>query len=173
MAASDRNAYPMPRSVPVPNLGRTFPPPPVGSRAWRALNRLTDANIWLYRRSGGRIGGRIGRAPVLLLHHVGRKTGKERVTPLLFLPDGERLVVVASMGGSPKHPAWFVNLMASPETTVEVADRSVRVRAHEAGEEERAEYWPRLLHIYPSYGIYEGRTDRVIPVVVLDPTGER
>lgn len=171
MATNEPSAYPMPGSIPVPNLGRIFKTPPVGSRSWRMVNRLTDANIALYRRSGGRIGGRIGRAPVLLLHHVGRKTGRERVAPVLFLADGERLVIVASVGGAPKHPAWFGNLMAHPETTVEVGRRRVQVHAREASEVERAEYWPRLLEIYPSYGTYEGRTDRVIPVVLLEPVG--
>ena len=169
----DSNPYRMPRSIPAPNLGRVFPPPPTGARSWRALNRLSDLNIWLYRRSGGRIGGRMGRAPVLLLHHLGRKSGKERVSPVLFLADGERLVIVGSKGGAAKHPAWFVNLMAHPMTTVEVGSSRVPVQARMATEAERTEYWPRLLEIYPSYGIYQERTERVLPVVVLEPVADR
>lgn len=159
----------MPRSIPVPNFGRVFSPPPTGSRLWRTVDLFSDTNIRLYRVSGGRIGGRMGRAPVLLLHHVGRKSGKARVTPVLFLADGERLVVVGSKGGSAKHPAWFTNLMANPVTTVEVASRSVRVRARRAEEDERAGYWPRLLQIYPSFAVYQDRTERELPVVVLEP----
>ena len=172
MATKNSNPYRMPRSVPAPNLGRVSKPPPTGSRSWRFLNLLTDSNTWLYRRSGGRIGGRMGRAPVMLLHHVGRKSGKERVAPVLFLADDERLVIVASKGGSDKHPAWFGNLMAHPVTTVEVGRRRLRVQARMATEAERTEYWPRLLENYPSYGIYEGRTERVLPVVVLEPVSD-
>lgn len=169
MARAEDDPYRLPRSIPVPNLGRITKPPSTGSRLWPLLNFFGDANIWLYRASGGRVGGRMGRAPVLLLHHIGRKSGKERVVPLLFLADGRRLVVVASKGGAAKHPAWFDNLMASPATTVEVGRRRHSVRAREATESERDGYWPRLLEIYPSYGIYQDRTDRLLPIVVLEP----
>ena len=164
--------YRMPRSIPAPNLGRIARPPRPGSRLWRFLDVFSGLNVGLYRASGGRIGGRMGRAPVLLLHHVGRRSGQRRVTPLLFLPDGERLVVVGSKGGAARHPAWYRNLLAHPETEVEVARRRVRVRAREASADERAALWPRLLDIYPSYGIYQDRTDRTLPVVVLEPTGD-
>jgi deazaflavin-dependent oxidoreductase (nitroreductase family) len=164
--------YRLPRSIPAPNLGRLAEPPPAGSRLWRLLNLLSEANIVLYRRSGGRIGGRMGKAPVMLLHHVGRKSGKERVAPVLFLADGPRLVIVASKGGAAKHPAWFGNLIANPVTTVEIGSRRHRVRAREAGAEERAAYWPRLVEIYPSYAIYQDRTDRLLPVIVLEPVSD-
>ena len=160
----------MPRAVPAPNIGRMFSPPPPDSRVRRRLlNLLSGSNVWLYRVSGGRIGGRMGRAPVLLLHHVGRRSGRKRVTPLLFLADGPRLVVVGSKGGAVKHPAWFQNLRASPLTTIEVGRRRIRVRAREASEEERGAYWPRLVEIYPSYDLYRRRTNRVLPVIVLEP----
>lgn len=144
-------------------------PPPPGSRLWRLLDLFSNANVWLYRLSGGRVGGRMGRAPVLLLHHVGRRSGTRRVTPVLFLADGERLVIVGSKGGAARHPAWVHNLRADPVTLVEVGRRGIRVRARDAGEDERAAYWPRLLEIYPSYAIYQRRTDRALPVVVLEP----
>ena len=159
----------MPRAIPAPNLGALVPPPPPGSRLWRLLDLFSTANVWLYRLSGGRIGGRMGRAPVLLLHHVGRKTGSKRVTPLLFLADGEQLVIVGSKGGAARHPAWFHNLKATPLTTVEVARRRLRVRAREASEDERTALWPRLIAIYPSYAIYQERTERALPVVILEP----
>lgn len=161
--------YRMPRAIPTPNVGALLKPPRKGSRLWRFLDLFSDANVWLYRRSGGRIGGRMGRAPVLLLHHVGRKSGKERVSPVLFLPHDDRLVIVGSKGGAASHPAWFVNLMANPLTTVEVASRRLRVRAREASETERADYWPGLLEIYPSFRTYQERTERVLPVLVLEP----
>lgn len=163
------SAYRMPRSIPSPNVGSWVRPPRPGSRLWRALDLFSGANVKLYRASGGRVGGRMGRAPVLLLHHVGRKTGTARVTPVLFLADGERLVIVGSKGGAARHPAWYVNLKATPETTVEVGRRKVRVRAREAPEEERASYWPRLVEIYPAFEVYRRRTDRLLPVVVLEP----
>ena len=136
----DASPYRMPRAIAAPNLGKV-PPPRTGSRLWKVLNALSGGNVRLYRLSGGRLGGRMGQAPVLLLHHVGRKTGTHRVTPLLFLADGERLVIVGSKGGAEREPAWVANLLASPLTTVEVARRKIRVRARRATEEERASYW--------------------------------
>jgi F420H(2)-dependent quinone reductase len=168
----ETSPYRLPRSIPAPNLGQVFQPPPPGSRRWRVLDVLSNGNVRLYRLSGGRIGGRMGHAPVLLLHHVGRRTGTERVTPVLFLADGARLVIVGSKGGASTHPAWLANLLAQPLTTVEVGRRRVRVRARMANEEERAVYWPRLVEMYPSYATYQTRTDRVLPVVVLDPLDE-
>jgi deazaflavin-dependent oxidoreductase (nitroreductase family) len=159
----------MPRAVPAPNLGRVFSPPSTGSRLWRLLDLFSNSNVWLYRLSGGRIGGRMGRAPVLLLHHVGRRSGKHRVTPVLFLVDGARLVVVASKGGATRHPGWFHNLKANPLTRVEVGRNRFSVRAREADEAERAAYWPQLEEIYPSYVVYQRRTERRLPVVVLEP----
>ena len=144
-------------------------PPPSSSKFWTAFNLGAALNVRLYRMSGGKIGGRIQKAPVLLLHHVGRKSGTARVSPLLYMPDGERLVIVASKGGTDKHPAWFHNIMATPETTVEVGRDTRRVRARRATEEERAQLWPRLVEVYKPYESYQGYTDRQIPVVVLEP----
>jgi deazaflavin-dependent oxidoreductase (nitroreductase family) len=158
----------MPRSIPVPNFGRFAKPPPSGSRLYRGLTLFSDSNVWLYRRSGGRLGGRMGKAPVLLLHHVGRKSGRQRVTPVLFLADGARLVIVASNGGAATPPAWYRNLLASPATTVEVGSHRVEVQAREATAEESASYWPRLHEMYPSFAIYKRRTDRPLPVIVLE-----
>ena len=162
----------MPRSIAVPNLGRVIRPPRTGSRLWRGLDVLSNSNVHLYRLSGGRIGGRMGKAPVLLLHHVGRKTGTARVTPVLFLADGPRLVIVGSKGGAAADPAWVANLIAQPLTTVEVGRRRIRVRARMADDEERARYWPLCAEIYPSYDSYQNRTERVIPVLVLEPVGD-
>lgn len=146
--------------------GREFSGP--AKAALRLFGRL---HVGVYRRTGGRVLGRFGKSPVLLLNTVGRKTGQRRTTPLLYLPDGEEMVVVASMGGSPKHPAWWLNLRDDPETTVEVGGRKVGVRAQEARGEEKARLWPRLVGMYPGYADYQRKTDREIPVVVLRPTG--
>jgi deazaflavin-dependent oxidoreductase (nitroreductase family) len=169
----DDSHYPMPRSIAVPNAGRFAAPPPPGSFGARVQKAFAGANVALYRLSGGRIGGHMSKAPVLLLHHVGRKSGQARVTPVLFLPDGERLVVAGSNGGASKHPAWLLNLRAHPETTVEVARRRLRVRAREATEAESTRYWPELTEAYPSFDIYKGRTEREIPLMVLEPLTSR
>ena len=108
-------------------------------------------------------------APILLLHHVGAKSGKKRVAPLLYMPDGDRMVIVASKGGYTKHPGWYHNLMASPDTTVEVPKEGrVEVRAHEATPDERAALWPRVVDMYSGYDEYQRSTSREIPVVVLE-----
>ncbi len=146
---------------------RSRPPAP-GSPLFRAWRAITAANAWIYRRSGGRLGGTFDAAPVLLLHHVGRKSGERRVAPVIYLPDGDDLVVVASYGGAPKHPAWFHNLKAAPETVIEVGRERRPVLAHVATPAERARLWPRLVGLYPAFDDYQARTGgREIPPVVL------
>ena len=127
-------------------------------------------HVWLYRSTRGRIGARIGNnLPVLLLTTIGRKSGKSRTTPLLYVEDDGRYVIVASVGGAPKHPAWYLNLRANAEATIEVGGRSIAVRAETAEPEERARLWQALTRMYPTYDAYQARTTRVIPVVVLTP----
>lgn len=108
-------------------------------------------------------------APVLLLDHVGRKSGRHFTTPLLYLEDAGRLVVVASQGGRAEHPQWYRNLLASPDTTVQVGSEVRRVRARVATEDERAVLWARVNEVYADFDTYASWTDRQIPVVVLDP----
>jgi deazaflavin-dependent oxidoreductase (nitroreductase family) len=143
-------------------------PPPASSPFWKLISLASRVNVAVYRLTGGRLGGRIGRAPVLVLRHVGRRSGSARVSPLLYLADGDRLVIVASKGGTDRHPAWFHNLMANPDTTVEVGRERRRVRARQASEKERERLWPRLVEMYPSYAAYQSHTDRLIPVVILE-----
>ena len=107
--------------------------------------------------------------PVLLLTTTGRKSGREHTVPLFYLNDGEDMAVVASNGGTASHPAWWLNLKANPEATVEVGNREVRVRAEEAGPEEKERLWPKFVEMYGSYEDYRRRTDREIPVVFLRP----
>lgn len=132
----------------------------------------TKLHAAAYRATGGRAGGRIMNSPVLLLLTTGRKTGKERTTPLLYLDDGGNYAIVASNGGAPKSPVWWLNLEATPEAAVEVGNRKLRVRAEEATGEEKRRLWERLVAMYPSYEDYQQRTEREIPVVVLKPIGE-
>jgi deazaflavin-dependent oxidoreductase (nitroreductase family) len=135
------------------------------------------ANVALFRLTNGRIGAtwRIGAGwkkpvPVLLLQHVGRKSGNRFTTPLLYMADGPNLVIVASQGGLPKHPQWFHNLVASPDTTVDLPrERGRKVRARVADQHERSVLWPRLVDVYADFANYQSWTDREIPVVVLEP----
>jgi F420H(2)-dependent quinone reductase len=130
---------------------------------------VSGTHAAIYRASGGAVAGRMFDSPVLLLSTTGRKTGKERTTPLLYLEDGENLVVVASDGGAPRHPAWYLNLKANPEVGVRVKERDLRARAEEETGEEKRRLWARLVEMYPSYENYQRRTRREIPVVVLRP----
>lgn len=129
---------------------------------------MSALNTWMYRMSGGKIGGRWLRgAPVLLLTARGRKTGQPRTSPLLYLEDGPNLVIVASKGGMSQDPLWFRNLEANPDVEVEIGSRKRAMRARRASDEERAALWPRLVAMYPDYDHYQARTTRRIPVVIL------
>jgi len=126
----------------------------------------------LYRATGGRLGHTIpgvgGR--MLLLDHVGAKSGTRRTAPLLYFPDGEDVVIVASKGGYPKHPAWYHNLMANPDTEVQVGRERRAVHARVATAEERERLWPRAVKSYHGYADYQKRSKgREIPLVILEP----
>lgn len=124
----------------------------------------------LYRASGGRIGGRRGNVPILLLTTSGRKTGKRRTVPLQYLAQGETLIVVASNGGSPKHPGWFFNLQAQPRAEVHIGREHRTVQAHQATAEERENLWPKVVELSSGYGDYQRRTTREIPLMILEST---
>ena len=149
-----------------------------GEFARRVIKLMATVNVAVYRLTRGRIGGtwRIGAGwrnpvPICLVEHRGRRTGKLRTTPLVYLRDDDRVVVVASQAGRPQHPLWFRNLEADPEATVQIkGDRSL-MRARTASPPERAELWPRLVDLYRDYDSYQSWTDREIPVVVLEPRG--
>jgi F420H(2)-dependent quinone reductase len=117
--------------------------------------------------SKGRFGGRQQDLPVLILHTVGRKSGKARQTPLIYLPDGDRYVIVASRGGSDAPPAWLLNLQVMPEATIEIRGSKRRVTARKATADEKAAYWPRLTAGYSFYDDYQARTTRDLTVVIL------
>jgi deazaflavin-dependent oxidoreductase (nitroreductase family) len=133
------------------------------------LKLFSRIHVFLYRVSGGRIGGRFKAAPVLLLTTTGRKSGKRRTTPLLYAEDAGRYVIVASVGGAPKHPAWYLNLGGDPEATIQVGGRTLGVRAETASPEERARLWALVTQMYAPYDDYQAKTSREIPVVVLTP----
>src|SRR5919201_1053686 len=137
---------------------------------WRLFNELTRVHTLTYRLTGGLVGSRMpGGPPMLLLDHVGARSGRKRTNPLAYLEDGDDIVIVASKGGSPRHPAWFHNLRANPETTVQVGTRKIPVKARVASSEERKRLWPEVVELYGGYAGYQRRTEREIPLVILEP----
>src|SRR5436853_1074842 len=116
---------------------------------------LGSLNRAVYRASGGKLGGTMKGAPILLLTTTGRKSGKPRTMPLLYLRDGDRLVVVASSGGSPGHPAWFLNLREHPDVEVQIGQERERRRARVAAPEEREQLWPRVVDMYGGDAEYQ------------------
>jgi F420H(2)-dependent quinone reductase len=134
------------------------------------------AQVWAYRRTRGRLGGKWRIAagfrkpvPVLLLDHRGRKSGRLHTTPLLYMNDGADTVVVASQGGLPKHPQWYLNLRAHPDTHIQIRADRRPVRARTADPEERSRLWPLLLDVYADFELYQSWAEREIPVVILQP----
>jgi len=122
-----------------------------------------------FRRNHGKVGGAFKGAPLLLLCHRGARTGKQRVNPVMYLKDGERLLVFASKGGHAHNPDWYHNLMAHPDIEIELGDERVRVRAQEIKGAERDELYARQVSLYPKFGEYQRKTERVIPVIALTP----
>jgi deazaflavin-dependent oxidoreductase (nitroreductase family) len=142
----------------------------LADRSWPLLRRLMGAHTTAYRATRGVIGHRFpGAPPSLLLDHVGARTGRKRTSPLVYTVDGENLILVASKGGYPKNPAWFHNLLAHPDTTVQVGAQRRPVRARVATATERKRMWPLVLATYSGYDGYQRRTAREIPLVVLEP----
>lgn len=130
---------------------------------------MSKANARLYKASGGRIGGTfLQGAPVALLTTTGRKTGQPRVSPLLYLREGDRVVLVASQGGRADNPMWYLNLKANPKVSVQIRNEVLALTARDATAAERERYWPELVAIYSSFADYQSWTDRVIPVVICD-----
>jgi deazaflavin-dependent oxidoreductase (nitroreductase family) len=142
----------------------------LADRSWPVLNRLMKGHAVVYRATGGLVGHRFpGAPPMLLLDHVGAKSGVKRTSPLVYVQDGEDIVLVASKGGHPKHPAWFHNLRAYPDVTVQVGSKRRPVRARVANAQERKRLWPKAVKTYSGYAGYQERTDREIPLVILEP----
>lgn len=131
---------------------------------------MSRANTWLYRKTDGKIGGKFLKgAPVALLTTTGRKTGEPRVSPLLYLREGNRVILVASQGGAATNPMWYLNLKAKPAVSVQIKDETLHLTARDATEAERTSYWPKLTAMYSSFDDYQSWTDRVIPIVICDP----
>jgi deazaflavin-dependent oxidoreductase (nitroreductase family) len=142
----------------------------LADRNWPLLRRAMGGHTAIYRASNGLIGHRFpGAPPMLLLDHVGARSGVKRTSPLVYGRDDENLVLIASKGGYPKNPAWLHNLRANPDTRVQVGSQIRNVRARVAEGEERERLWKLMVGVYPGYEGYRKRTEREIPVVVLQP----
>ena len=129
-------------------------------------------HIGVYRLTRGHVLGRVVGAPVLLLTTTGRKSGKLRTWPLLYLVEDDTYVVVASNSGSPSHPSWYLNLRSNPAVTIQLGRRRLPVEARTASPEEKALLWSKMVELFSGYEAYQGRTKRQIPMVMLEEAGE-
>ncbi|MFP5376379.1 MAG: nitroreductase/quinone reductase family protein [Acidimicrobiia bacterium] len=136
-----------------------------------AVRALTVAHLALHRATGGRLGRRLAGMPVLFLTTRGRRTGRRRTVPLTYFDDGGAMVVVASYAGDDRDPAWYRNLLACPEVDVTVGGERRAMVARPATPEEKARLWPRIVAAYEGYRRYQARTDRDIPLAVLEAPG--
>lgn len=136
----------------------------------RTMGRLLPVHQWVYEHTDGRLGARLGSRPMLLLRTIGRKSGTVRTCALLYVRDGDAYVVVASKGGARRNPGWYHNLVDHPDVEIQVGRRRIPVRARIAAGEERARLWARADDVNRGqYAVYQTRTAREIPVVVLEP----
>jgi deazaflavin-dependent oxidoreductase (nitroreductase family) len=151
---------------------------PSGDKFYSRMSQMMGAtglrwagklNIPLYRLSGGRLMGKVNQAPVLLLTTTGRKSGQKRTAPVVYLADGENLIVIGSNAGHRRAPAWSLNLKANPEAEVELGRQRRPVRARVAEGEERSDLWRKHNVQYSGFDEYEARTDRDIALFVLEP----
>jgi deazaflavin-dependent oxidoreductase (nitroreductase family) len=136
------------------------------------ITLLGQEHVQRYQETNGEVGYLWNGAPTLLLTTKGRKTGKYRTTPLIFARDAERYLIVASQGGAPTHPLWYLNLQETPEVTVQVKGEVFRALAETADAREKPRLWKLVTETWPNYDVYQERTERVIPLVTLQPIDE-
>ncbi|CQD23653.1 AclJ protein [Mycolicibacterium conceptionense] len=135
-----------------------------------AIKWMSRAQTWIFKKSRGRIGDKFLRgAEVGILTTIGRKSGEERDSPLLFLQEGKRIVLVASQGGRATNPMWYLNLVANPRVKFQTKRETLDLVARDATDAERDEYWPKLDAMYADFANYRSYTDRKIPIVICDP----
>jgi deazaflavin-dependent oxidoreductase (nitroreductase family) len=144
----------------------------------RVIKLMSRVHTRMYRVTGGRLGKnwRVGSAvrqpvPVCLLTTVGRKSGQPRTVPLVFMRDGDDVVLVASKGGLPENPQWYGNVKANPAVEIEIGKQRSKYTARAASADERSVLWPRLVEMYADFASYQTWTDREIPVVICEPIG--
>jgi len=132
------------------------------------MSDWNKAIIEEFRANGGKVGGRFMNRNLLLLHTTGAKSGIQHVTPVVYMENGDRLVIIASKGGAPTHPGWYYNLIANPEVSVEVGTEQYQAKATVAVEPTRSELYKKMAKLYPFFSEYEQKTTRVIPVIILE-----
>jgi deazaflavin-dependent oxidoreductase (nitroreductase family) len=147
------------------------PPRALNSKQTGTLIKwMSKANTWIFKKTGGRFGDKFLRgAPVGILTTTGRKSGEPRESPLLFLQEGRRIILVASQGGRANNPMWYLNLKANPQITFQTKHELLHLTAREATDVERDEYWPKLDAMYSDFATYRSYTDRKIPIIICDP----
>jgi len=133
------------------------------------LKAFTRINVWVYRLSGGRLMNKLGGDPICLITMTGAKSGKQRTIPLMYVPYGDGVLLVASQGGAPRHPVWYHNLVAHPDIVVEQGGRKLALTARVLSGDERAAAWPVCVEHYADYADYQQRTNREIPVFYCEP----
>jgi deazaflavin-dependent oxidoreductase (nitroreductase family) len=139
----------------------------------RNMKRIGKLHVGVYRSTFGLVGGRIDGLDIMLLTTIGKKSGEKRVVPLPFFRDGKRFVLIASFGGNAKNPAWLNNLTANPDVHIQVGFRRMKARATVADSQERDRIWSEITRAYPRYLEYQKKTDRQIPVVVIERAKRR
>lgn len=137
------------------------------------MNRISKAFVAAHtavmRLSGGRFGSQLGDNKILLLHHIGAKSGKEYASPLVYVEDDGAYAIIASAGGQPKHPGWFHNLQKNPNTTIQIRGESISVTAEVAPKARRDSLWAHIQSVHPQFEQYQSMTEREIPIVLLRP----
>ncbi len=133
------------------------------------LTLLGPSHIKAYRETGGEVGYLWNGVPSLLLTVTGRKSGEPRTSALIFAQDGDDYLVVASMGGAPMHPQWFLNIQTNADAEIQVKDQIFPVVARAATADEKPRLWDIVTNVWPNYDVYQSRTERDIPVVILSP----
>ena len=128
-----------------------------------------ESHVRAYRETGGERGYIWNNATILLLTTTGRKSGEQKTVPLIFVEDGDNYVIIASLGGAPRHPVWYLNIEANPRVTVQVKDKVFDADARTADSPERERLWAKAREAWPQYDDYQAKTSREIPVVVLEP----
>ncbi len=132
------------------------------------MKYFARAHIWTYQRTDGRLGAKLLWFPAALITTTGRKTGRQRTTPTLYLREAERVILPASFGGRASNPSWYRNLKEDPKVHIQIRGQHLDLVARDATDDERKTYWPKLIRMYPPYRSYREAADRVIPLVVCE-----
>ena len=135
---------------------------------WNTWNQFNENLVAEFRANNGKVSGMFAEMPLILITHTGAKSGQKRCSPLVYTKDGDRIVIIASKGGAPKHPHWYLNMLADPKVTVELPGEKFEARAVVVSGDERARLYRAQADAMPNFDEYAAKTDREIPVVVLE-----